>query len=92
MPVGSSRTSRRAHMTNLGDKAIDCLRFIADNPRPTYAEWAEAYEALCARWSEKAVDRKLTQLSAEGYIDYGVSPRTGWLEAKGSEALRAHTD
>ena len=69
----------------LGDKAIDCLRFAS---LPIGSKEREAvYNAACAKWSEKAFLTKMLELSNRGYVEYGVSLRTAWVEPKGSAAL-----
>ena len=70
----------------VGPLSCDCLRLMALHGEGK--DWEELYRAICDRWSAKAVDRKLLGLSRRGYIDYGVSPRTGWLTDKGREALK----
>ncbi len=74
-------------MSVYGDKTLDCLRFIAGNPYGYFGDWASAYKRLCEKWSEKAVAVKLEQLSSRGLIDYGVSPRGGWLTDEGRRVL-----
>lgn len=73
-------------MTRLGPKAYDCLK-LADLHGRWDHEWDEHYAEICKRYSEKAVTVKLTELANRGYIEYGVSARTGWLTDKGREAL-----
>lgn len=80
----------------IGEKTLDCLVFISlnstiaddDSPTFTFSAWQERYDLLCAKWDEKAVWKKLEQLSDRGYIDYGVSPRMGWLTDEGIAKLR----
>lgn len=67
-------------------KAIDCL-ILAQKDAFAFQRWDEWYEEICGRWSEKAVNRKMEELSKRGYIEYGVSARTGWLTDKGKAAL-----
>jgi hypothetical protein len=74
-------------MTDLKQKAIDCLTLASMNPKNS-PERGDFYFELCARYSEKAVIRKLEELTDRGYVDYGVSPRLAWLTEKGEEALR----
>ncbi len=73
-----------------GEKALVCLKMAvlsADDPE----RWS-LYSSACKRWSEKAVCRKFEDLGRKGYVDYGVSPRTGWLTPKGQEALRSEME
>lgn len=74
-------------MTTLRDKALAIMRFVA--LPATSHERRRFYEAACARWSEKAIDRKCEELADRGYLEYGVSARTGWLTDKGRQALQA---
>ncbi len=74
-------------MTDLKQKAIDCLKLASIRPARS-PEWSEHYAGICARYSEKAVIRKLEELADRGYVDYGVSPRVAWLTEKGEEALK----
>ena len=69
---------------NLWPKAVDCLRIAST---PIGLDRDALYAAACARWSEKAVWRKLEELYARGYIARGVSVRTGWLTDKGKASL-----
>ena len=75
-------------MTQLGQKAIDCLKLAELHGRWDW-EWDEHYMAICERYSEKAVTVKMVELANRGYIEYGVSARTGWLTEKGKAALEA---
>lgn len=68
----------------LGPKALDCLR-IAEARELN--KWEPLYVAMCSKYSEKIVTRKMLELSRRGYIEYGVSVRTGWLTDKGKLAL-----
>lgn len=72
-------------MVKLSQKTIDCL-LIADK---TDSTWSEKYNIACDKYSEKAVYRKMEKLAGRGYIEYGVSARTGWLTEKGREVLAA---
>lgn len=88
----------------LGEKSLACLA-IAEARYGTPEEhgrlWRLAddafrkanrdalYDEACARWSEKAVCRKFEELADRGYIEYGVSARTGWLTEKGQAAMDA---
>ena len=69
---------------NLGEKALACLRFIDE--KPTF--WTHEWNVLCAKFNERAVEAKLLELVRRGYIEYGVSPRSGWLTEKGMDAIR----
>lgn len=72
---------------NLGEKAVDLLRF-AQMPTRGDEKWL-VYDALNLKYGEKPVQRKLEELARRGYMEYGVSARTGWLTAKGREYLAA---
>ena len=69
---------------NLGQKAVDLLRVVAMNVSPPRTE---AFDRVCGRYSEKAVVRKLEELTTRGYIEYGTSARLAWLTDKGRAAL-----
>lgn len=72
----------------LGEKSLACLRLAALHSDPhRYEDRSRLYEGLCVLYSEKAVCKKMEDLATRGYIDYGVSARTGWLTDKGKEAL-----
>ena len=47
----------------------------------------DIYDEACAKYGERAVNCKFEELSRRGYIDYGVSPRTGWLTNRGRQVL-----
>lgn len=69
----------------MGPKSIGCLTLCA---LPILSEARKTLEArLNAKFSEKAIYRRLEILDRRGYIDYGVSARTGWLTDKGKVAL-----
>jgi hypothetical protein len=46
-----------------------------------------AYEVLYSRYPPKKVDRKFESICRKGYIEFGVSVRTGWLTGKGMAKL-----
>jgi hypothetical protein len=69
----------------LGEKAIACLR-IAQH-RPMSPERKRLYDEAVTRYSENAVCAKMEELADRGYLDWGVSPRMGWLTEKGRKAL-----
>lgn len=72
-------------MSQLGRKAIAILQFAA---LPNCSdERRVAYQAACAEFSEKAVCVKCQELVDRGYMECGVSARTGWLTEKGRAAL-----
>lgn len=70
----------------LAEKALAVLDIASMSPASV--ERRDAYRDACAVWSEKAVCAKFDELARRGYIEYGVSARTGWLTDKGKEALR----
>lgn len=72
-------------MYNLGQKATDILR-VAGTDMST-PQRMEAWGRVCAEYSEKAVLRKLRELTTRGYTNYGTSPRGAWLTDKGRAAL-----
>ncbi len=75
---------------NLGEKAIDLLRLAGtDMSTP---QRMEAWDRVCAEYSEKAVFRKLQELTTRGYTNYGTSPRGAWLTDKGRAALEEACD
>ncbi len=69
----------------LGEKAMACLRLASLDK--ISSDWQLGYDAACASWSEKAVITAFESLVRRGYIECGVSARTGWLTEKGREAL-----
>lgn len=72
----------------LGEKAQWCLQMAyAMHVVGRTDFWQTLYDEACARWTEKAVNRKFEELSKRGYLDYGVSARMGWLTDKGYDAL-----
>ena len=75
-------------MMNLQPKAIDCLRIAAT---PLGPEREALHEAAAARWSAKAVWRKLEELYDRGYVECGTSELSCWLTEKGRTALEAST-
>ena len=46
-----------------------------------------AYEVLIQKYPEKKVYAKIDKLVRKGYLEFGVSARTGWLTAKGKAKL-----
>lgn len=71
---------------NLQPKALDCLRIAAT---PCGAARDDLFARAGARWSDKAVWRKLEELYDRGYIECGTSVFSGWLTEKGRAALEA---
>jgi hypothetical protein len=77
----------------LSEKAIACLLIAETHKAGNYdSVWNECYRIACQRFSEKAVNLKMLELARRGYIDYGVSARTGWLTEKGKAALQPHVE
>lgn len=74
-------------MSDLGPKALACLRLAAEHNDLSFQEWEASYRALCEEFSEKAVTRMYESLSDRGYIEYGVSARMGWPTDKGRAVL-----
>ena len=80
----------------LGEKSLDVLRIAevtsTDRPDLAYVDLhgtrERLFKAACRRWSTNAVLRKFDDLARRGYIEFGVSPHTGWLTDKGREALK----
>ena len=63
------------------EKAIGCLELAEALHIPGLSvEWCRRYAALCEKYSERAVNRKMEELDLRGYID-------GWLTDKGRAAL-----
>lgn len=75
----------------MGEKTLDCL-WLAAIPKPSMAAWDAWYQRICAKWSGKAVHAKMESLVARGYIECGVSARTGWLTDKGWQALEPYRE
>lgn len=73
---------------NLGQKSLDCLKLAELREIYDWKAWTKAYNSLCTKYSEKAVIKKMEQLANKGYINYGITARTGWLTDKGREVLR----
>lgn len=69
----------------MGPKAVACLK-IANAPRRD-EEWRELYLEAVAEFGEKVILKKFDDLDAKGYIESGVTSRTGWLTEKGWAAL-----
>ncbi len=86
---GETECSRR-HTHMLGEKSIACLRFSEALCIPEQRR--KLYDLACKKYSENAVIRKCEDLCARGYMEFGVSPRTGWLTDKGRESLLKHTE
>lgn len=42
-----------------------------------------AYDVLYQKYPPKKVDKKFDGLVRRGYLEFGVSARTGWLTSKG---------
>jgi hypothetical protein len=78
---------REMYKQVMGHKTMACLTMAALSPMDErrWTIYREASEA----WSEKAVQRKFEELTRRGYIEYGVSERTGWLTDKGQIVLVA---
>ena len=74
---------------NLSDKSLICL-LIADSHGSK--RWNEYYTRACEKYSHKAINVKMEELADRGYIEYGVSVRTGWLTDKGRAALNPHVE
>jgi hypothetical protein len=62
-----------------------------------YAEWTEKREQMvdsllmrATGQPEKVVYRAMERADRRGYIDYGVSLRSGWLTDKGRELVAAN--
>jgi hypothetical protein len=67
---------------------LECLNVA----RLRGADRLEAYNILCKRYSAKAVDAMYQSLVHRGYMECGVSARTGWLTGKGWLELKFPSD
>lgn len=76
--------------SNLGEKSLACLRMA----RFSFAsqERQALYLAACERFSQKAVDKKFEDLVDAGYMECGVTARSGWLTEKGRGAIGISSD
>lgn len=72
-------------MHNLQPKALNCL--LLASMTPGSEERDALYELICGWYSERAVCAKMEELVRRGYLECGVSARTGWLTEKGKAAL-----
>ncbi len=72
---------------NFGPKMIACLQIAAIKSQDDQ-RWA-LYDQACQQFGERAILAKFDALTDRGYIDCGVSARTGWLTDKGKQALAA---
>lgn len=81
-------SDKAAPQFNIGDKALVCLGLASIRPFGSKA-WLVAYADACLRFSEKAINVKFEELVARGYIECGVTARSGWLTEKGIQALAA---
>lgn len=72
-------------MSTLGHKALTCL----DLARRThdYNGFSEAWDAACEIYHPKQLIKMSQSLVDRGYMECGVSARTGWLTPKGRDAL-----
>lgn len=72
-------------MSALGHKALTCL----DLARRThdYKGFPEAWDAACELYHPKQIELMCQRLVDRGYMECGVSARTGWLTQKGRDAL-----
>ncbi len=69
---------------NFGPKGLAVLE-LASMQGDDDRRWKKHQEA-CDLFGEAVVIAKFEALAARGYIDYGVSARTGWLTDKGQAA------
>ncbi len=67
---------------NFGPKGLAVLELASMQGEDRW----KRYEEACDRFGEAVVIAKFDALAARGYIDYGVSARTGWLTDKGQAA------
>jgi hypothetical protein len=68
----------------MNEKSLDCLQYAALD----YTEERNVrFKELSAKYSEKAVIRKLENLTNLGYLEYGVGPIGAWLTDKGRAAI-----
>ena len=74
-------------MSGLGPKAMACLRVAEMMGVGRPDEWRARYSAACEEFTENAICAKFDVLARRGYIEYGVSPRMGWLTDNGRSAL-----
>lgn len=70
-------------------RTIELLRYTTmefDLRNPNCARTQE-WERLCAKYSEKACRLKIMDLSDKGYVEYGTSPYSAWIEEKGRAVI-----
>lgn len=70
----------------LQPKAIACL-LIAEQPIKGYSR-DQLYRRACRKYSEKAILRKMEELTRRGYVGVGVSVQAAWLTTKGVAILK----
>ncbi len=74
----------RDHM--LANKSIDIL-LVLDVDLSHMEERARLWRDVRRKYSERAVVRKIQELTRRGYTTYGGDPRGAWLTDKGKAAL-----
>lgn len=70
----------------MGPKAITCLK-IATHEFGS-AERVRLFNEAASTYSQKAVLKKFEDLVEAGYVECGVSARSGWITDKGRQALK----
>ena len=82
VPPLSGRTSTVRLSSSL---SIELLRLSA--PHPDINVWRTRVQSLCDRYPRGAVNGRLQQLVAGGFLTDEGTARTGWLTRKGETAL-----
>lgn len=72
-----------------GEKTVGIFKWVA--LKIGTPEYEAARTTLDAAYSEKAIDRKVEELDARGYLDVHTSTRYASLTEKGRAALREVT-
>jgi hypothetical protein len=70
-----------------GPKALAILRCAEARSNGDFDLARDLFRDANARFTEKAVAVKAEELVSRGYMECGVSARTGWLTEKGRAAL-----
>ncbi|KKL53696.1 hypothetical protein LCGC14_2272900, partial [marine sediment metagenome] len=45
------------------------------------------YVVMYCKYGKKKVDAKIDKMARKGYIEYGITARSGWLTEKGKQKL-----
>lgn len=79
-------------MKHISDRAVciavDCYQIAMRHPHAPHVPYPYEILSVILEQPEKVCYRAMERAERRGYIEYGVSLRTGWLTQKGRDLIK----